>query len=253
MTYLSHARPKRRRGIRGLILILVIVGIVMLFAASLVLKTFSSIGQAFENGLYAVLPEGFRNSRNLEEENKALIGQVAILTAANADRNVLANENERLKASLGREEKEKVVYAAIVKRPPGSPYDTFILDAGVEVGIQPGQKVISGTVLIGEIVEAGEGFSKAKLFSSPGNEFSGMLAGNIQIEAKGLGGGSFEVTLPIGASVSLGDSLTLPAISTKIFGLVQNITEKKDEGFKKILFSLPINPNQIDSVGIIIK
>lgn len=233
-----------------MIAVLLICIILWLFASSFLVREFANFGAGFDSAMYSLLPEGFKYSQNLEAENKSQKAQIALLASSNADRNILANENERLKSLLGRNEKEKIVYATILKRPPDSPYDTLILDAGTGDGVKVGNNVISGNVLVGSIIESGSGYSKAKLFSSPGNIFSGMLSDHIQIEAKGLGGGSFEVVAPIGASVSVGDALVLPAISSKIFGLVQNIEEKPTEGFKRILFSLPINPNQIDAVGI---
>ena len=217
------------------------------------MRTFAYLGSALEAGASYILPSGLKSWRALATENENLKKTVVLLEAINADRGALERENGALKALLGRDEKEKIVYAAIIKRAPDSPYDTFILDAGSEHGIKENDAVVFGSVVLGKIVEAGRGFSKAELFSSPGSVVQGVLGADMAIEAKGLGGGAFEAILPLGEEVFLGEPLVLPSVSSKIFGLVQRIEEKKDEGFRRILFAMPVNPNQIDAVGIVIK
>ena len=69
--------------------------------------------------------------------------------------------------------------------------------------------------------------------------------------ATGIGGGDFEALVPIGTDVSEGDSLILPSISPKVFGVVLKVEELSEEGFKKISFELPVNPDEISSVGIV--
>lgn len=211
------------------------------------------LGSALDAGISSILPAGIRSARSLGAENQELRKRLDILTAESADREMLRIENEELKTLLGRGNEEKIVYAAVIKRPPDSPYDTFILDAGSELGIKSGDTVVFGSVVVGEIIEAGRGFSKAELFSSSGNSFQGVLGSDVAIEAKGLGGGAFEALLPLGAEVFSGEPVVLPSISSRIFGSVQKIEEKREAGFKRILFAMPVNPNQIDAVGVVIQ
>jgi cell shape-determining protein MreC len=227
--------------------------IIILFARSFVVRTISDIGNAIDQALYGILPQGFKSARDLALDNRNLTDQLTLLKAEDADRNVLANENERLKTGFGRGDKEKIVYSSVIKRAPESPYDTFILDAGSELGVAKDDTVVVGSIVIGKIEDVGVGFARAKLLSSPGNTFDGMLGGNVAIQAKGLGGGAFEAVIPLGTDANIGDALILPSISSKIFGLVQKIEEKPAEGFKRLLFALPINPNQVGNVGIVIK
>jgi cell shape-determining protein MreC len=112
-------------------------------------------------------------------------------------------------------------------------------------------KVIYGSLVIGNIVEVGDGYSKAKLFSSPGNVFSGTLGeDDIKVEVKGIGGGGFYALVPIGSKSEVGDALIMPNISSKVYGVVQRVEELTAEGFKKLYFVMPINPNQIREVLI---
>ena len=253
MTYLLHAKRSRKNHTSAFFIVLFLCLFIAFFARGVIVRNFAYMSNALGGMFYSILPQGFRTANYLAQENLSLRNQISTLTASNADRNVLANENERLKSGLERKDKEKIVYATILKRPPESLYDTFILDAGISNAVAVDDVVASGSVAIGKIVEVGNGYSKARLFSSSGNSFEGTLSENVHIEAKGVGGGAFEVTAPLGVAASLGDALILPEISSKIYGLVQSIEEKPDEGFKRILFALPINPNQIDSVSIIVK
>lgn len=254
MKMIYRSRTKRSKGSKTGVLLVVLVCCLALglFARSILIGGFSSLGNMLDKNISGILPAGLQSVQTLSIANKGLEQQVLLLTAENADRNILANENERLKSAFGANEKEKIVYATILRRPPFSLYDTLILDAGSERGIQVNDVVVFGSVAIGTIVESGKGYGKAQLFSSAGNVFDGMLGGNIAMQAKGLGGGAFESVIPLGASVSIGDAIILPAISSKIFGLVQKIEDKQAEGFKRVLFTLPINVNQINSVGVII-
>ncbi|MDP3962635.1 MAG: hypothetical protein Q8Q03_02095, partial [bacterium] len=79
----------------------------------------------------------------------------------------LQKENEELKELFGRTEKSDKLLAVILKKPPVSAYDVFILDIGDDKGLKKGDRVYArGDILIGEIAEVNGRTSKAKLYSS---------------------------------------------------------------------------------------
>src|SRR3989344_3591740 len=75
-------------------------------------------------------------------------------------------------------EPEGGIIAAVSTRPPYSPYDTFVIDAGRRDGVISGDFVLVGDhLIIGEISEVFSNFSKVKAFSSPGEKIKVLLAG----------------------------------------------------------------------------
>lgn len=251
MSYLSHARVRRKKGSR-LLLGVIVLCLAGYFISKTLVLPLNRAGYFVNNFVYSIMPQGFRKSADIARENEALRQQILQLVAENADRKVLQAENSELKFGLGRAEEVEQVHATILRKPPVSPYDTFVLDVGEDHRVESGDTVVFGNLAIGVVIETGANYSKAKLFSSPGNIFHGTIGKeSISIEARGIGGGAFEALVPIGSNITEGDPLILPSISPKVFGFVERTEDLTEEGFKKIFFTLPINPNQINTVNIL--
>jgi cell shape-determining protein MreC len=260
MSYLLHVRKKNRNGFKKILLILLFCLILGYFARGFIVRSVVSISLGLKSVISFIVPSGFRSDDTVIALNDALRAEVLRLTGENADRNVLADENANLKFELGRQnnstttktsKKTKSILAIIKEKPAETPFDTFIVDVGAEEGVAVGDNVYYGNLIIGKVVEVGSLFAKVGLFSSPGNTFSGTVSeSKIKLDAKGLGGGMFESLVPQGVNVKIGDALILPSISSKVFGIIQSIEERQSEGFKRLLFTLPVNPNQISNVII---
>ncbi len=261
MSYLLHATKRRNRNpLKKIVIVLFLSLVLGIVARNVIINTVVYMGNGVGGVLSFFIPGGLRTNHEILQENNSLREQLMSLTAQNIDRNILADENANLKFLLGRRDgststktiqKSKSILAIIKSGPAETPFDTFIVDVGSVNGVAIGDKVYYGNLIIGKVVDVGDMFAKIELFSSPGNVFSGVMSGSkIKIDAKGVGGGVFEVLVPQGVTVKLGDALVLPSISTKIFGVIKSIEDKQDEGFKRLLFTLPINPSQITSVLI---
>lgn len=249
-----HLRAKRRPGfLKRALLVFLICFVLSITVISIFGKGIAYLNYFFDQAVNSIIPPGFKTNYELAKENEILRERIITLSSINADRNVLLTENEKLKEMLGRVKNEKVVYATVLSKPPYSPYDTFILDIGRDQSVSVDDVVIVENLAVGKIVEVYKSYSKAKLFSSPGNMFEGNFGDKDKtLQATGEGGGVFTALLPIGSSVSEGDPIILPSISSKVFGIVEKVEELKTEGFKKIYFNLPINPYEIGSVGVIL-
>lgn len=166
----------------------------------------------------------------------------------------LTDENTQLKEILGRVVNEKSVLAAIVRRPPMSPYDTLIIDAGDADAVKVNDLVYAyGNILIGMIVQTEEHTSKVRLFSSPGEKYMAVVhsaAGKASLEATttGRGGGVFEIILARDSGVAVGDSVTIPNINPSIFGLVTSVIAEPARAFSTILFTSPVNMAELNWV-----
>lgn len=261
MSYLLHATKRRHKNpFKRVLIVLCVVIVLGYIAKDLIISTFVLAGNAINSVVTFIMPSGLRSKSELVEENNILRQKVVELTAFSADRDVLADENRNLKFLLGRKDgststkqipKSKNILGVIKEGPANTPFDTFIVDVGTENGVAIDDKVLYGNLIIGKVVDVGDLFAKIELFSSPGNTFSGTIQGTkIKVDAKGLGGGMFEVLVPEGVPTKVGDGLVLSSISTKVFGIVKSIEDRQSEGFKRLLFTLPVNPNQISNVLI---
>ncbi len=157
--------------------------------------------------------------------------------------NSLQKENENLKNLLDRSVVSHPLLATILKKPPFSAYDTFILDVGENANVKNGNKVYAlGNIPIGEIAEVVGNTSRVKLYSSSGEKFVVSIGdSNVEAEAVGKGGGYFEVSLPRDTKIIQGDTVLIPSLSNSFAGTVEAITSEPSEPFSKIFFRQPIN------------
>lgn len=260
MSYLLHVKKRNRNPFKKILLILLVCFILGYLARSFIVNVLVGVGGGIKSVVTFIIPSGLRSDSALVTENNSLREEVVKLTALNVDRNVLSDENINLKFLLGRKEgasstksstKSKNILATIKQSPAETPFDTFIIDAGIDNGVVIGDKVYYGNLIIGKVIDVGNDFAKVELFSSPGNTFLGTIQSTkMKVDAKGLGGGMFEVLVPEGATVKVGDAFVFPSISTKVFGVVKSIEDKQSEGFRRLLFTLPVNPNQISNILI---
>lgn len=155
----------------------------------------------------------------------------------------LVKENEELKELLGRTDESEKVLAVVLKKPPLSAYDVFVLDVGDSHGIKKGNRVYAlGSIPIGEIAEVNGNTSKARLYSSSGEKFDILIGDeNIQASAIGKGGGTFEVSLPHETEVEKGDKVMIPSLSNGFVGHVEEIVSEPSHPFSTMLFRQPIN------------
>ncbi len=154
----------------------------------------------------------------------------------------LRKENEYLKSALHRTATSSLIMANILKKPPFSAYDIYIIDIGKVEGVGVGDKVYAlGHVLLGEIAESNNYSSKIKLYSSFGEKYEVLIGNNIQATAIGNGGGSFQVILPRDIKIREDDTVTIPNLSQSVFGIVRKVIADPAKTFATILFSQPVN------------
>jgi cell shape-determining protein MreC len=166
--------------------------------------------------------------------NKNLITENDGLKRELLDKNILLDENTKLKEMFGRKNPEsKLVLGAILVKPNRSPYDTFILDIGESAGIKVGQKVFANSMSVGEIYEVANSSSKVKLYSTPGEKMDVVLSGSdIYMQAVGRGGGNFEITVPAGLDVQNGSEIYLPGLMPTILGIVDSSISAPNDPFQ---------------------
>jgi len=206
---------------------------------------------------------GFRNSlaafvsKNIQllQSKSALIAENDALKAQiqNDQENellavALKDENADLTNLLNRmTDGRKEILAAILIKPPFSPYDTLLIDIGSADGVSVGDRVLAyGNVYIGSVAEISDHASKVVLYSSSGEQVKVLVgAGKIMEQATGMGGGNFTLSMPVGSDVRVGDPIVVPSISPNIFGTVEKIESKPSDSFETILFKTPVNVSEL--------
>lgn len=178
-----------------------------------------------------------------------LKAQLALTTAALADRDLLAEENMQLRQELGRLPGQgtagrKVLLAGVLQSPPGTPYDTLLLDAGSSLGVSAGQRVFAGNVAIGEVDAVYGNTSRAVLYSAPGRSYQALLtttAGAVPVAVEGQGAGSMQAQVPQGTEAAVGDNVVFAGVTGGLAARVSAVSAPAGESFKTLYLRLPVN------------
>ncbi len=276
---------KKARHSKLKIFTILVVCIILLSA--IMPKTMSSFFMAIFSPFWkieqSVQTSGFFHSRaGLYTENTQLKSELDAIRGDAATIGYLENENNELKALLGRPQVRNAVLATILSSPPFSPYDTVVIDAGKSEGVAIGSLIyvpdmitIAGTsanetststgatssststqtelkipkISIGKVTDIFSHTSRVELYSSAGQKFQVEIGKNhVKAEATGRGGGSFEIIIPRDADVHVGDAIIIPSIETIVFGQVGTIVSDPARAYSTVLFNLPVNPFQLHSV-----
>lgn len=194
----------------------------------------------------------FSSSQALSKELRDVKAQLLAANSKLIDRDLLYSENLELKERLGRESEDfPSVLATVVMRPPGVPYDTLILDVGVQDGVGIGDLVSpGGSAYIGYIAQVYARASRVVLFSSPEQSYNALLLSasgtstlprRTAVSVGGQGGGSLRAEVPAGIHANVGDIVIFPSLRPEIIAKVEHVEERDDASFKTIYMRLPVN------------
>lgn len=195
----------------------------------------------------------FKIKGTLVAENEALRQRITDLERIVGDHEVLEAENRALKKLVdavppGR----NLVLSYVLAKPGQTPYDTFIVDAGRDKGIQNGDAVfVGGASMIGEILAVFADTSEARLFSSPGTKIEVLLGDKaLALTAEGLGNGTFALHVPRDTEVKTGDVVLLPQRPPVFFGTVEAVGNAASDPVKIVLFRSAANAAEMKWVQI---
>ncbi len=253
------------------IVVLVIVGIVMLvphFLPSL----FSSIARPFWRMEFSIASGSLDSPEALLAQNEDLKRQMAALMVDQQSAQAVDAENSQLLSLLGRPSAMSNMasssdpsasstatsfaypkpvpgrtLAAVLVRPPFSPFDEIIIDIGSDQGIIPGAKIYApGNVLIGTTTDVFSQTAKVRLLSSPGETYPVLIgSGSIPAVAVGRGGGQYSAQVPQASKVARGDAVSDSSLSDAPFGIVSEVFTDPAEPFETVLFAPPVNVYQL--------
>jgi cell shape-determining protein MreC len=167
------------------------------------------------------------------------------LTAENislAQSNNLAQQNIFLELA-GRKPVEHVIVATVLSRPPQTPYDVIMIDAGANESLTINSIVsLSDGVALGVVSEVFPTSAKVKLFSTSGQEINAILErDSIPITMVGGGGGNFRFTLPRDINIEIGDRILSADIMARPLATVGAVNVQPTDSFKQVLAISPAN------------
>jgi cell shape-determining protein MreC len=199
----------------------------------------------------------FKNSLLLENED--LKSKLNEEEARMANYNSILDENLKMKeifgrlpAQAGKNPKANMILASILSKPNRSPYDTLVIDIGINSGIVFGQRVFAlGNIPIGRIAEVYVNSAKVILFSNPGEKTEVIISGrDTFMQIVGRGGGNFEMSLPRDFVLEKGTEVVLPGITPYVVGIVQTIISDPRDAFQKALLASPVNIQELKFVEV---
>ena len=193
-----------------------------------------------------------RLKSSLVAENSSLKTQITELGARLSERDELAQENQDLKATLGRAGSMKFTLAAVLAKPPESIYDTLVIDGGSSVGFTVGQVVYAnGETPIGTIEEVLPSSAIVRLYSSSGEKTDARLGtSNIDITLVGHGGGTFSVQVPHDVVIPTGADALSKELDPHIIAVLDTSVADPRDSFQTLLFSSPVNMSELAFVQV---
>ncbi|MBP6858426.1 MAG: rod shape-determining protein MreC [Candidatus Pacebacteria bacterium] len=271
MIYLQpHSRPYQRFSrliaIFFAALVLLCIALIML-APHFFSSVFTSIARPFWRIQFSVESGSLSSPERLLAENERLKLEIEKLRVSSEGSVFLISENEEFRTLLGRTVspasasssirldagvasgilEEGAILAAVLKRPPASPYDVLIIDVGYADGVSTTSAVYApGNILIGRVIDVLKDTSKVKLYSSPEEKYDVLIGANrTPAVAVGRGGGHYEAQISRESGVKEGDYVMSNGLNDGPFGLVNSIISDPAQAFQTVLFSPMTNIYEI--------
>lgn len=233
--------PARKIALIAAGVVILILGLLRLFFPGALIALTAPLHGA---GEYLTLHLFPGNAVTLARENAALKEENAALLAKNAD---LA----AARADIG-EEAESGIYAGVLARPPGSPYDSLIIGKGNDAGVFVGMRVLAGGVPVGTIVSASGGSARVALYSAPGTDTDGWAgAARVPVTLHGEGGGGFSADVPKDAKIAEGDLVYLPGPGALAAGTIVAIESQPSSARATLRIRPAANPFTMTTVRVV--
>ena len=196
--------------------------------------------------------QSFRFKSSLVAENTKLMNQISDLNAQFSDYNELLQENEQLKSAMGRSDGKQFILATVLSKPPVSLYDTLLIDGGSSVGIAAGSVVYAnGDAPIGVVSQVFLHSALVELYSSPSFKMDARIdPEQIDVTLFGHGGGDFLVSVPHDLSVVTDTVVVSKEINPSVLGALQKVISDPRDSSQTLIFSSPVNINQLSYVQV---
>ncbi|MEG0924206.1 MAG: rod shape-determining protein MreC [Anaerovoracaceae bacterium] len=223
-------------------------------------KPLTSLGGAISENI-----SGIFSYRQLQAENQALKEENQRLKQQVINSTLTANQLEELKSLSnvlnykGLKDKNNIVSANVISMDGTNWMNIFTIDAGSESGIKESDVVMSGSGLIGKVVDCGKGWSKVSSIIDESNKISFKVLRNLKLigVVQGSRDGSLEgYMLDASAKVVEGDTLVTSGMGMYPAGIeigkVAKIKYDSDVQLKTIKVKSSVEFKTLQKVSVII-
>ena len=166
---------------------LIIISMSAQSASALLRSGASRVIVPLQNGINLIgakcteLTDGFRDAKELAEENRALQAEIEELQLDLARYEQQSEELARLETLLSLDEEypdyEKVA-AVVIAKDPGNWYSRFIINKGSADGIEVDMNVLANGALFGIVTETGKNWAAVRSIIDDESNISAMLESN---------------------------------------------------------------------------
>ena len=156
---------------------------------------------------------------------------------------IFSLEAELVSIQTGRRPESNIITAAVLTHPPQTPYDSIIIDAGLNesIGLDSEVYLPDGSAF-GLVSEVFSKRARVKLFSTAGEETNAVLErGNVPVVLVGSGGGNFKIILPRDVVVEVGDKILNPYTDARLLAVVEEVVIGSTDSFQEVLARSPAN------------
>ncbi|OHB02192.1 MAG: hypothetical protein A3F53_01165 [Candidatus Zambryskibacteria bacterium RIFCSPHIGHO2_12_FULL_48_10] len=190
-----------------------------------------------------VIGNFFHSKNFLATENATLKERIAFLELEKAARFPEMGSGGAMEEMFARRVETGGIIATVLARPPQTPYDTFIIDAGSNDGVKEGSGVLmSEGPGLGTVEQVFGSSAKVRLYSASEVKTAAMLERHgISVTLEGAGGGNFKLVLPRETEVEAGDRILSADISSRLLAVVGDVVMKPTDSFKEVLAISPVN------------
>jgi cell shape-determining protein MreC len=137
------------------------------------------------------------------------------------------------------------ILVKIIRRPPFTVFDTYIVDKGSDNGIEVGDTAYARNVPVGSVKSVTERNATVKLYSSPEEKTLFSLGtSSSQYEATGVGNAHMKAEIPRDEDIHEGEEVTANDRGVSIYGTVTAIDKETSATNKTIFIALPFDINE---------
>ena len=185
----------------------------------------------------------FGSRKALLEENAVLKEKLSSLEMKILSMSGGQSQENMFRELAGRRQESDAMVAAVLIRPPQTPYDVIIIDAGSDESVTIGSEVfLPEGPLLGMVFEVFPKTAKVKLFSASGEKTNAILErNNVPVTITGNGGGNFSINLARGVDIEIEDRILSSDISARLLAVVEDISVRPTDSFKEALAKSPVN------------
>lgn len=192
----------------------------------------------------------FKDKKKLEKRILELEERIRIQSLEISQSRMLISKNNESSVAVT---SSSSIKASILVKPNFTLYDTLIVDAGLEDGVQEGDIVTAyGLAIIGKVKDVRKNISFIEVFTE--DRIKTTLVHNstgTHVDVTGYGNGSVTFTMPRDAVVTVGDFLSSPLGNSYLFGTIENIKFDSTDPVQTILAQSVVNINQLQNIEII--